>query len=272
MRRAFRNFRKFAKALLPSLFGRRRFVRLSWWQAPRIVFLDKEKRRVFSVRSRHYVDSLTADEIFTQHNYDLRRLRRYDEIMARYQFLVSQNIVPLIIDCGANAGYATRYLATEFPEAHIIGVEPDAGNIALARLNTERYTNVTLLQSAIGAAQGFVSVTNNEAGSNAFRVERSKGADIPVATINQLVTENKVIAGQKVALFLVKIDIEGFEEDLFSSNLQWLKSLPLLVIELHDWMLPGQARSQNFLKAVSKYPRDFVYIHDNVYSIISPDG
>lgn len=256
---------------MPSLLGRRRFVRLSWWQAPRIYFLDKKKWAVFSVHARHYVDSLTADEIFTQHNYDLSRLRRYDEVMAIYHKMIAHQITPLIIDCGANAGYATRYLAQEFPGAQILAIEPDPENVALARANTRDLRSVSIFQAAIGAEPGFVAVRNAEAGANAFRVERTQNADISVMTINQLVSEHKLIDGRKTALFFVKIDIEGFEADLFSANTQWLKNLPLLVIELHDWMLTGQARSQNFLKTVSKYPRDFVYIADNVYSIVAPD-
>lgn len=41
-------------------------------------------------------------------------------------------------------------------------------------------------------------------------------------------------------LFIVKIDIEGFEADLFESNLGWLDELTALFVEPHDWMFPGK--------------------------------
>jgi hypothetical protein len=67
--------------------------------------------------------------------------------------------------------------------------------------------------------------------------------------------------------FIVKIDIEGFEENLFEKNTEWLDKFPLLIIELHDWMIPKSANSQNFLRCVSKLNRDFIYINENVFSI-----
>ncbi len=67
--------------------------------------------------------------------------------------------------------------------------------------------------------------------------------------------------------FLVKIDIEGFEADLFKENTEWVQKFPVLIVELHDWMLPRSANSQNFLKCVSSLDRDFVFRGENVFSI-----
>ena len=48
--------------------------------------------------------------------------------------------------------------------------------------------------------------------------------------------------------FVVDGDIEGFEKDLFSQNTEWVQLFPLLIIELHDWMLPREANSEIFLE------------------------
>ena len=40
--------------------------------------------------------------------------------------------------------------------------------------------------------------------------------------------------------FIVKIDIEGFEKDLLSSNTGWVERCHVVFIEPHDWMLPGK--------------------------------
>ena len=37
---------------------------------------------------------------------------------------------------------------------------------------------------------------------------------------------------------LIKIDIEGGESELFEKNIEWIEKFPLIIIELHDWMLP----------------------------------
>ena len=67
--------------------------------------------------------------------------------------------------------------------------------------------------------------------------------------------------------FIVKIDIEGFEKDLFSANTEWVERFKLLIIETHDWMFPTQANSNNFLKVISKHNRDFVHKGENIFSI-----
>ena len=54
---------------------------------------------------------------------------------------------------------------------------------------------------------------------------------------------------------------------MFESNLEWIDKAMVIIIELHDWLLPGSANSQNCLKALSARSRDFVYIGENIFSI-----
>ena len=65
----------------------------------------------------------------------------------------------------------------------------------------------------------------------------------------------------------VKIDIEGFENELFSKNTEWIDNFPIIIIELHDWMLPKTCKSSNFLSSISKKNRDFLYSGENIFSI-----
>jgi hypothetical protein len=67
--------------------------------------------------------------------------------------------------------------------------------------------------------------------------------------------------------FLLKIDIEGAEADLFSNNLEPFMAFYLVIVELHDWLLPGLANSRNFLAWHASSNRDFVYHGENVFSI-----
>jgi len=59
--------------------------------------------------------------------------------------------------------------------------------------------------------------------------------------------------------FLVKIDIEGSEADLFSAITEWVARTPVIVLE--------SANSRSFLQCVSALNRDSVYIGEDVYSI-----
>jgi hypothetical protein len=64
---------------------------------------------------------------------------------------------------------------------------------------------------------------------------------------------------------ILKIDIEGGEDALFNGNTDWLSKFPLVIIELHDWMLPFSGSSRNFIKAVAQHDFDFVYRGENVF-------
>jgi len=70
--------------------------------------------------------------------------------------------------------------------------------------------------------------------------------------------------------FIAKIDIEGAEEELFSADTGWVDEFPLLIIELHDGLIPTSASSRNFLRCMAERDRDFVYWGENVFSIANP--
>ena len=57
------------------------------------------------------------------------------------------------------------------------------------------------------------------------------------------------------------------QEDLFSQNIAWIDKFPVLIIELHDWMLKKRNASGNFLRAISERDRDFYHYTDYVVSI-----
>jgi hypothetical protein len=67
--------------------------------------------------------------------------------------------------------------------------------------------------------------------------------------------------------FLCKIDIEGGERDLFSDQTNWIDQFALLIIELHDALMPRQGISRSFLQAIAKRDRDFVYLGENIFPI-----
>ena len=67
------------------------------------------------------------------------------------------------------------------------------------------------------------------------------------------------IFGNDSKPFLIKIDIEGFEKNLFEKNYQWIKFFDVIMIELHDWMLPNKNNSGSFLKAVNEISSDIKF-------------
>jgi hypothetical protein len=85
---------------------------------------------------------------------------------------------------------------------------------------------------------------------------------VPNVTINDIYRAR----GAGFFPFIVKIDIEGAERELFSDNIEWVARTPLIIIELHDWMLPKAGTAAPFLACMSRHDRDFVSRGENVYS------
>ena len=241
----------------------KRYIRLTPFYRGKIYFYDRERKCFFCIFVRERVDSGTADQVFTNDDYDLKFLKRYDELLEKYNNILAQSKIPLIIDCGANIGCSTIHFATTFPNSIVVAVEPENNNFLMMEKNCKDLNNIRLLNNAIGSANGFVSIDDVESDNNAFRtnLNDNKG-DIEMLSINTILSSHN-----EFIPFVVKIDIEGFEEDLFSRNTEWVEKFPLLIIETHDWMLPRQANSHNFLKVISEQHRDFIHKGENIFSI-----
>lgn len=85
-----------------------------------------------------------------------------------------------------------------------------------------------------------------------------------IVAINRLLAEH---CDAVVQPFIIKIDIEGSENALFLKNTEWVDLFPVLVLELHAWMLPGTANSGPFLREIAVRDRDFVYHGENIFNI-----
>lgn len=201
--------------------------------------------RVF-VRPRES-DFATLRQVFIGQEYRLpaTAIERVDR---EYQRICASGMIPVIVDAGANIGAASIWLKARFPEATIIAIEPDPSNAFMARKNLAGLQDVVVMEAAIGGEPGFVSIV--AAGKSwAVQTERAE-AGCAIVTIDQAVAT--ITSGK---LLIVKIDIEGFESDLFDGDLRWLDDAFVVYIEPHDWMLPGKGSSRSFQAAFGE--RDF---------------
>lgn len=164
-------------------------------------------------------------------------------ISSRYEDILQAGALPLIVDAGANVGFATLWFAKLYPQAMIVCVEPDAENFRALQANIAGFRNASARNAAIGARPGFVAL-NKPGLSWACETTRSKAGTVPILTIDDIVASMP-----KATLFIVKVDIEGFEEDLFSENLSWLDETCAVFIEPHDWMKPDGRSSRSFQQA-----------------------
>ena len=126
-------------------------------------------------------------------------------------------------------------------------MEPDAANAAACRVNIAQHPSIRLVEAAIGASLGFVVLSNPEQEAWAVQTSRSEAADagVKICTIAELVA-----TAPGAELFIVKIDIEGFESDLFSSGTEWVGNTKVIYIEPHDWMAKTRGSSHSFQRTM----------------------
>jgi hypothetical protein len=65
-------------------------------------------------------------------------------------------------------------------------------------------------------------------------------------------------------LLIVKIDIEGFEQELFSENTEWIDRTTMIIIEPHDWLMPGGRTSRTLQKAMGWRDFDMILDGENI--------
>lgn len=216
------------------------------------------------MRIHSYFDWATVIEIFGRLEYDTSKFANYSEIRAHFK-RISEAGTALILDLGANIGVASNYFAQSYHGAIIVAVEPSSKNIDLLRVNTIKTHGVKIVHGAVGPSTGKVDLYDNGSGNNAFRTfgeESQKSETVDCFSIVQLIEANS-----DSTPFLVKIDIEGAEKDLFAKENGWIDSFKVIVVETHDWMLPGQAISSNLLAALGGRNRDLIFQGENLFSI-----
>lgn len=224
---------------------------------------DRKSQKILTLHIRDFVDFSTLSQVYFVEDYSIERLRRCEQLHNFYQSILNNGKIPLIIDCGGNIGLASRYFSENFPKAKIVCVEPDSKNIEQAKINATS-PHISFLNAAVGSAQGRAVIVNPDKWSNAFRVKSTENGPLEMLTIPDILGLH---SPDKYTPYLIKIDIEGYEAELFSCNTEWVKEFPLLVIELHDWFMKQTASSANFLLTVAPLKRDFVLQRDVVWSL-----
>jgi FkbM family methyltransferase len=208
-------------------------------------------------------DRGVIQQVFVNQDYALERLARATDIQNLYNACVASGRTPLILDAGANIGASAVYFAARFPRARIIAFEPEPGNFALLRRNTEGL-EVALRCQALGGVSQRVSIVDPGRGEWGYMTTSQEGGDCEMVAASAVVQQ---ALGEGLFPLIAKVDIEGGEKGLFEPPTEWVSTFPVLIVELHDWMLPGEGVALPFLRCVSALNRDFVLHGENVFSV-----
>jgi FkbM family methyltransferase len=234
-----RKIRKYAAAC--GNLGCSHFLAYLYYQK-----LRRPKSRSFFLSSKHAGHPLQCRP-FPSSGIDVFK---HIFVLREYHCLDELSITGLIIDCGANAGFSTAYFLNRFPEATVIAVEPDPGNFELLTRNVAPYGDrCETVKAGVWSKPGglkFPEVAfgdGREWARSVREVVPGETPDVEAVDIGSLLERSG-----RARISLLKIDIEGSEETVFSgSHAAWLDRVDHLIIELH-----GEDCTRLYLEAVGK--------------------
>lgn len=232
-------------------------------KSPIKIEFNKSNPIEFYFRPSSYADKGVIRQIFFEKDYDLTQWEQGNTLLKLAKLFSDKDISPFIIDSGANIGASAIFFNQIIKNSKIVCIEPEPGNCSLIRRNLQG-TNVIVLECAVSNTTGQIRLL--DFGSDwAFRTTEDlieeNGVTVSSININEVL---ELHVDDSVPL-IAKIDIEGGESNLFSSNCEWMDVFPCIIIELHDWMLPRQGSSISFLRQIASRNYDFITRGKNVF-------
>jgi len=193
----------------------------------------------------------------------------FHQIFANREYDFNLYFVPkIIIDAGANIGLASIFYANKYPNSKIISIEPERSNYNLLKKNTQKYSNIISLNNALSnLSNENLSIIDKGFGYWGFMTEpeangiKSKIPSVKSVSIDEIMSKY----GYEI-IDIVKIDIEGYEKEVFEKNSEnWLPKTRCLIIELHDNMKEGCSKS--VFSAIIKHDFSFSHRGENLIFI-----
>ena len=202
-----------------------------FWRFARSVAAPAFKAWTYQLRSR-----FSPGPMYVRAGSSDRRVFRQVLLNLEYDCFPNVREPRLIVDCGANVGYASVFFLGRHPSAHVIAIEPEPDNFALLRRNTAPYgERVTAIQSGVWSHATGLTIRRGEFGDGrewATQVSETPSGQTP--DIQAVDLGGVLLASGFPRIDILKVDIERTEMELFGRGTEhWLDRVDNLVIELH---------------------------------------
>ena len=142
------------------------------------------------------------------------------------------------MDLGANVGFTLIYYKKKFADSNLACVEPIEENIDQLRKNLKHNTiNAHVFHGAISIVDGFADMELGEKDClhhvKGFSDNAAMGnANKKIVKAYSMETILRTLHWDKIDL--LKIDIEGYEEELLLKNNEWLQKVNVMIMEIHS--------------------------------------
>lgn len=156
-----------------------------------------------------------------------------------------------IVDIGANVGFASIQLSMGFKDSVVYAYEPEPENFKALEINTKKFPKIFPVQRVVtpfpeqavgcynrGGEWGYVFQSIRPENEQDFIAYDTVDADyhtIQTISLNQIVADNHLSPDGEN---LLKVNIAGFEHELFAGDLSWMDAFGAIAIRVPWPMSP----------------------------------
>ena len=179
---------------------------------------------------------VTSGEYALIDTHDLGQLVSCEEILIEqiYKFSLVPFVPDLVVDCGSHIGLFSLVAALEYPEASVSAFEPAPDNVRVLRKQLARFgSRISINEAAVfdrDGESGFSVAQSNCGHLNGSDSAPKDHRFLTVRTVD-LAAEAETWQEQKL---LIKLDIEGAEEQVLPRLVPKLPRNTALFLEIHS--------------------------------------
>ena len=230
------------------------------------------------------MEQLTIDQftVFCENREEVLRIRQ--EIFTHHAYYFeTESEKPVIIDAGAHIGLATLYFKKLYPTAQIIAIEPHPDSCKLLRKNIEvnYLEDVTVIEAALAADARMSEISHDgklaladlprfSTTTRTFHADTQfnwfSTASFQAGAWNKAQTTDsfsvptlslsKVLQTIGKQIDLLKLDIEGAEQEVITEALNNLAQVAHIICEYHPMATQNR---ENFIKLLEKQHYDVTH-------------
>ena len=190
-----------------------------------------------------------------------------------YSVILKQKVTNFVlVDCGSFNGVESLRLygnlKKQVKKFYFICIEPNKYNYSTLKHNLKSIKNTTFYNNAIHNKSG-LALIEKKAGELNQSFTYNEGKSYSKETV-QSIDINKIIEENDLKhIDILKIDIEGNEENLFSRNISWIQKVNCLILEIyHVSEIKNLSRILNTLNKYNdfelhNYKENLVFIKKN---------
>ncbi len=137
-----------------------------------------------------------------------------------------------VIDAGAHVGLASLFFLSCSTQGKIISIEPDAENYSILQKNLEGFIQsgkLVSVNAALDNKDGVLNISRSQFSYNTKVGNNSDGEKVTAVSLNSIIALYNI-----KSIDILKIDVEGSEQRIFSENIEWLDHIKNIILETHS--------------------------------------